>query len=413
MYLDRLLYLISIIAWALVLFILAVSFIRDVRYRGLKVAFRNILSLRTAFFLSILLAVTILSAALVFIPPQERGVVISILAPQGVREQPLSPGLRFIVPLAEQVVTYPIYWQTYTMADRPLEGQVLGDDAITARTTDGQSVIINGSVIFRLDPQQVVRIHIDWQDRYIDELIRPRTRGLIRDGVAKFTVDEVNSIQRTNLELELDRELREILEEHGFLLETFVLRNITFSDQYGSSVEQKQVQEQGQVTSLYEAEQIRRIANGRADAVVLQAQADAMAIKVKAQAQADARIIQAEAEAEAHVVEARARAEGLRLVNQALEENPETLLTYQYINRLSPNIKALLLPSNTPLVLPLPGDLLTGPTAEGTSPPATEETSQPEDVLLPQEDLSTAPITQTSTITTTGVLTPTAPVTAP
>ncbi|MEM7348570.1 MAG: SPFH domain-containing protein [Chloroflexota bacterium] len=269
------------------------------------------------------------------------------------------------------------------MADRPLEGQVVGDDAIVARTTDGQQVIINGSVIFRLNQGEVVRIHQEWQERYIDELIRPRTRGQIRDTVAKFTVDEVNSIQRTNLEAELDEELEKILSEHGFELDTFVLRNITFSDQYGRSVELKQVQEQGQVTSLYEAEQIRRLASGHADAVVVEANARAEAIKIEAQANADARLIQADAQAKAHVIEAEARAEALRLIEDALAQDPENLLTYQYINRLSPNIKALLLPSDTPLVLPLQNNLLT----EEDGVPSTQNPLLPQSELLP-EDLS-------------------------
>ena len=216
MSLDRLLHLLTILGWSLAILFFTLTFVRDIRRKGFKQAFRDLISLRTIILLFLLLSITILSAALVFIPPQERGVVISILAPEGVREEPLESGLQWITPLAEELVTYPIYWQTYTMANKPLEGQVLGDDAIVARTKDGQQVIINGSVIFRLEAQQVVRVHIDWQDRYVDELIRPRTRGLIRDSVAKFTVDEVNSFKRTNLEIELDRELRNVLEDHGF-----------------------------------------------------------------------------------------------------------------------------------------------------------------------------------------------------
>ncbi len=416
MFLDKLLEIITIITWILVLFVFGVTFLRDIRYRGIKAAFRNLISLRTVFFLLILLSVTILSAALVFIPPQERGVVISILAPQGVRQEPMDSGLQWIFPLFEELVTYPIYWQTYTMANKPLEGQVLGDDAIVARTTDGQQVIINGSVIFRLEAQEVKRIHVDWQDRYVDELVRPRTRGVIRSVVAKFTVDEVNSIERTKVEIEIDRDLRDILEEHGFRLDTFVLRNITFSGPYANSVEQKQVQEQGQVTSLYEAEQMRRLAGGRADAVVIEVKAEADAIKIKAGALAEARLIRADAEAQAHVIEAEARAEGLRLVNSALEQNPENLLTYQYINRLSPNIKALLLPSNTPLILPLQKNLL------GDSPVDEESLFQPANPLLPEgdlsqetlsreslapEDLPTTSLPQTPVVTTTSVVTTT------
>ena len=69
---------------------------------------------------------TTISAGLVFIQPEERGVVISAVAPKGYREQALQPGLRWIVPFLENVTTYPIFQQTYTMSIANLEGDVQG-----------------------------------------------------------------------------------------------------------------------------------------------------------------------------------------------------------------------------------------------------------------------------------------------
>ena len=80
---------------------------------------------------------TSLSAGLVFIQPEDRGVVISAVNPDGYRSQPLQPGLNWIVPFFENVVTYPISKQTYTMSIAPLEGQIRGDDSVTARIADG------------------------------------------------------------------------------------------------------------------------------------------------------------------------------------------------------------------------------------------------------------------------------------
>ena len=396
--LDTILQVVTQVAWVLFIIYAVIFFIRSIRRYGPKLTIIRMLSFRVLGPLLLALTITVISAAIVFVPPQYVGVVVSLVSPGGVRPQPLPGGFHLIVPFLEQVQKYPIYWQTYTMSNKPTEGEKYGDDSIRARTSDGQEVRLDASLIFQINSNQAVQIHIDWQDRYVEELLRPRTRGLIRDSVAKFTVDEVNSVERTNLELELDRELRNILEDHGFLLDTFVLRNITFSDQYAHSVEQKQVQEQGQTASLYKAEQIRRIAGGEADAVVIKAEAEASKVRIKAQAQADARVIQAEAEARAHVIEAEARAEGLRLVNEALQLNPDNLLTYQYINRLSPNIKALLLPNNAPFVLPLPGSLLTEPS------PQEAEISQPENILLQQESFS-PPLAQPSIVATPSVTT--------
>ena len=64
-------------------------------------------------------------------------------------------------------------------------------------------------------------------------------------------------------------------------------------------------------------------------------------------------MVEAKAAAEARVLKATAEAKALRLVGEALNHR-EDLLTFRYIDKLSPNIRAMLLPSGTPLLLPLP-----------------------------------------------------------
>ena len=76
-------------------------------------------------------------------------------------------------------------------------------------------------------------------------------------------------------------------------------------------------------------------------------------ITIKARAKAQAIRDVAEAEAEAHVVKAKAEAEALEHIAQALQQR-DNLLTYRYIDKLSPNIRAMLLPNNAPLILPMP-----------------------------------------------------------
>ncbi len=101
---------------------------------------------------------TTLNAGLVFIEPQERGVVISAVSPDGYRKEPLEPGLRFIIPFAEQVVRYSIANQTYTMSIAAREGQIEGDDSIAARTEDGQEIYVDASVIYAINPTEVVKV---------------------------------------------------------------------------------------------------------------------------------------------------------------------------------------------------------------------------------------------------------------
>ena len=319
--------------WIVVVGLIVLAVVRA--SRGQKVRAISISVLVVAILAVIL---TTVSAGLVFIQPEERGVVISAIDPRGYREQALQPGLRWIIPFFENVVTYPISKLTYTMSIATEEGQVPGDDSVAARTSDGQEVLLDASVIYAIDPNSVVQVHIAWQRRYTDELIRPLTRGIIRDAVSQFGVEEVYSLKRAELNELIREEMDRKLAENGLLLANFVLRNITFSPEYAASVEQKQIAEQlAQQASFVveqrrqEAEQARQVAQGRADAVV-----------IDAEGQAKARIIEAEAEKQA-----------LELIAEALATN-EDLLTYQYINELAPGIQVMLVPSNAPYLLPLP-----------------------------------------------------------
>jgi regulator of protease activity HflC (stomatin/prohibitin superfamily) len=281
---------------------------------------------------------TSISAGLVFIQPEERGVVISAVAPKGYRENALQPGLRWIIPFFENVKIYPISRQTYTMSISPNEGQVKGDDSITARTADGQQVTIDSSVIYAVDPNKMIQIHIEWQDRYTDDLVRPLSRGAIRDAISQFGIEQVYSSKRDQVKQMITNQLATKLDQNGIVLIDFVLRNITFSPEYAASVEQKQIAQQQAEQAKFtveqrkqEAEQARQVAQGSADAVVIKSKGDAQA-----------RLIQANAEAQA-----------LTLLSQSLKDNP-ALLNYTFINKMSPGVQTVFLPNNVPYLLPLP-----------------------------------------------------------
>jgi regulator of protease activity HflC (stomatin/prohibitin superfamily) len=281
---------------------------------------------------------TTVSAGLVFIKPEERGVVLSALEPNGIQEEPLQPGLRWVIPYFESVVRYPISRQTYTMSIAAQEGQIPGDDSVTARTSDGQEIFVDASIIYSVDPNEVVNVHIAWQDRYTIELVRPLARGVIRDAVSQFGVEEVVTSKRFELQQQIIENLNTKLESNGLFLAEFVLRNITFSPEYAASVEQKQIAEQqAQQAALVveqrrqEAEQARQVAEGQADAVV----------------------IRAEGSAEARLIEAQAEAQALQLLADSVRENPE-LLTYQYITKIAPGVQVMLLPSDNQFLFPLP-----------------------------------------------------------
>jgi regulator of protease activity HflC (stomatin/prohibitin superfamily) len=349
---------VATVAWLVAIGVIGLAVFRATRGQSFRAAGWIIVS-------AVIIAVlsTSMSAGLVFIQPTSRGVVISALD-KGVRPEPLQPGLNWVVPFLENVIEYPISRQTYTMSIAPEEGQIVGDDSVEARTSDGQIVKVDASVIFSIDPDQVVQTHIKWQGAYVDNLIRPVARGVIRDAVSQFRVEEVVSSKRYELKDMIDEELNASLSEGGLILQEFVLRNIAFSDEYAASVEQKQIAEQLAQQAAFvvqqreqEAEQARKVAEGKADALV-----------IEAQGRADARVIEAEAEAKA-----------LDLIAAALQGNQD-LLTFEYIQKLAPGIQVMLVPSDTPYLLPLPDlqeNTLVVPTEESSPVPTETPTEEP------------------------------------
>lgn len=333
---------VATLAWVVLIVFVVIAVIRASRNAAVK----NVGTIAVVIAV-IAILLTSVSAGLVFIQPEERGVVVSAFAPKGYREVALQPGLRWVIPFAENVIVYPISKQTYTMSIAPSEGLIQGDDSITARTLDGQEIYVDASVIYAIDPDKVIDVHIQWQNRYSNDLVRAQSRGIIRDAVSQYRVDELVSSKRVEFAAKMRDAMAAKLSDNGLLLVDFVIRNITFSPEYAASVEQKQIAEQLAQQAKFVVEQKRQ---------------EAEQVRQTAQGAADAAIIKAEGDAQARILQAKAEAEALSLINSALKDNPD-LLMYQYITKLSPTIQTMLLPSNSPFVFPLPGTDMTVTTA--------------------------------------------------
>ena len=276
------------------------------------------------------LGLNVLGSGLVFIDQFEAGVVVSPLSEGGVRPEPLSPGIHFVIPFIETVDRFSVAKQEYTMSGTSNEGALQGNDAVEARTSDGQQVFIDATVRYSVDPVLVVTLRRQWQsqDRYITGFVRPTTRNVIYNTAARYKVEEIYGSKRAELQQVIDDQLLGEFTKQGLVLDAFQLRNITFTPEYAQSIEQKQIAQQ-------QSEQAKLL--------VQKAQQEADQLRASAQGLADAAVTKAKGDAEA-----------LRQIAAALKDNPQ-LLTYTYIQKLAPNVGLILLPasSSNPLILDL------------------------------------------------------------
>ncbi len=243
-----------------------------------------------------------LSGAFVTVPAGERAAVFDMF--QGVEDRTLTEGTHLLKPIIERPVLYDVRTQTYTMSGTYDEGEKKGDDSVTALSADGQHVKIDMTVRYHLRPDEISQLHDKIGPAYVEKIIRPTAQTVVRNVVSKYTVTQLYSAARSDIEKSMYEEMKGDISKYYISLDELLLRNISFSDAFAQAIEQKQV-------ALQDAERMK---------YVLQKE---------------------EAEKERKIIAATGEAEAIRRRAQALKENP-LLVQYEYVQKLAPNVKAVI-----------------------------------------------------------------------
>lgn len=271
-----------------------------------------------------------ISQGILIVEPTEVAVVVNTVNGE-LDPNPRRGGTHIVLPVIQQPFQYPLVQQTVTMG-----GQTNANDsgAVVARSSDGQEVRLDVSVIYSVDPSNVNTLHLNWQNRYPEQFVVPQARGIVRDAVSSFEASEIYSGGREALSDTAAERLRTRMASEGLTLSDLIIRDITFSAQYAEAIEQAQVAAQeGQ----------------RARLVVQQREQEADQLRAEAAGERDAAVTRAEGQAQATILQARAEAEALRLVSEQIAANP-ALIQYQYIQTLADNIRLALVPSDSPFL---------------------------------------------------------------
>lgn len=170
----------------------------------------------------LLFLVGLMRNAFVPIQPDECAVVISAFQPYGYRPEALGPGLHWILPFVESPRVYSVAPQTYSMASSSNPG----DDSIQVRTRDGQRLTISVSVTYSIDPAKVLKLHILWQDRYQENVVRPVVRATIRDMASEYTALEIMGPARSAMEQATTERLYSLFAENDLILIHFEITDI-------------------------------------------------------------------------------------------------------------------------------------------------------------------------------------------
>jgi regulator of protease activity HflC (stomatin/prohibitin superfamily) len=219
----------------------------------------------------------------------ERAVLFSLRG--GTLSRQLGEGTHIIVPFVQRPIFYDVRTQTYTMSATHWEGEVKGDDALTALTSDGQVVTVEISVRFHPDPDQIFRLHQRVGQDYANKIIRPEVRSQARVVIAEYPVKDVYSAEREVIEKKISDRLASSLKQNDIILDEVLMRDVQFSAAFASAIEQKQIAQQNAQRMQY----VLQKAEKEKQQKILEAQGDARSIQLRGRAIAqNARIVQYE-----------------------------------------------------------------------------------------------------------------------
>ena len=226
-------------------------------------------------------------------------------------------GTHILVPGLQKPIIYDSRVQTYTMSSAYGEGEARGDEALEGLTKDGQVVKLDVSVRFHIDKTKLDQLHQTIGPAYIDKVVRPHVRNIVRLAVSGYPVTEVNSERRIELQNLSFKQLQPSFKTNYLILDELLIRRVTFSAEFQKAIEQKQIAQQEAQRMQYVLEKEKQ-------------------------------------EKERKIIEAQGEAESIRLKGQALASNP-ALIQYEYVQKITPGIQTIITDGKSILSL---GDVL-------------------------------------------------------
>lgn len=234
-----------------------------------------------------------------------------------VNDEPMYSGFNFKIPFAK-VIKMSTRTEDYTMTSVEEDSQYLTstsgqNDPIEAKASDGASLWLDITVLFRLEAEKAPEIYKELGLNYVEKVVRPVIRSSIRGVAAKYTVTEIYSTKRDEMQANLFEQMKTDLEERGIVVEDVLLRKVILSQTLSASIEQKLAAQQ-------EAEKYDFI------------------------------LEKEEKEAERKRIEAAGQRDAQQIITQSLTSN---YLYYLYIQNLKENQSTIYVPINPENGMPL------------------------------------------------------------
>lgn len=217
---------------------------------------------------------------------------------------PLQPGFHFFVPILQDVIVVDTrvriinFSRTEDMGVVGRNQGIIRNDAISVMDSRGLSVSIELTVQYSLNPSQVPQTIATYGLSWEQKIINPVVRDVVRSVVGRYPAEELpikrNEIAQlisTNIQDEISR-----LPNSPVKLDSVQLREIVLPTNIREQIEKVQIARQESERVRYEVDKAKQ----EAEKVAALARGEAEANRVKAQGVADAILIEANAQSKAN-----------------------------------------------------------------------------------------------------------------
>lgn len=162
----------------------------------------------------------------IYVPPGYVACVYDL--GQGVLKKVFTPGLHLKIPFWQKAKLFNTQTLEYSISRKfnPENQQGMGDAPIVAQTSDGKRLSIEGTVLLRLDVNQVPTIWQNIGDDFVQKIVRPTIRSRLRMIASRYDHQSICTTHRDKMEVEIKNELERIFYPRGIFVENVLLSEI-------------------------------------------------------------------------------------------------------------------------------------------------------------------------------------------
>ena len=118
------------------------------------------------------------------------------------------------------------------------------DEVMDVLDKNGLSISTDITVRFNPLYNKIGNLYQQFGVNYINVLVIPEVRSTVRQVAGRYTAEEIYSTKRSEVELAIKEETRDVLEENYIDMRALLIRSINLPDQIKGAIESKLKQEQ-------------------------------------------------------------------------------------------------------------------------------------------------------------------------